>query len=247
MIKETISRLIKELRITEVDRKEVDQLISDPVVQDLLDKHEAVKLAKRRALIKELNAMPRLVETKRTEVEKAVLRSLQRLEEIELKHKAAIEELKSARNTYDFAGYAEQIRVNQIKKKLIEAADPRIEEFRFYLSNLEGRLCMKLDFWIEHTPKNYLTGKTEVLYKSNSDDVHIVRDSLKETISLLEEMKLSALSTFEVTQALADLSARLKASLDKVGMRPPTLDENSQIKPPLRDDTLVAEVGLTTA
>lgn len=234
MLNAKINKILDGLKITKTDRAELNRLIARPEVQNVLMADEQEQIKHRKSLLKELALIPRKVAEAAALVGKDAEIAVKRFGQAEAEYKAAQAELTRARLAAHYAGYRESLRENVIKYELLAGADPRIADYRFEIDNMLGRLCMKMQYWIAHTPNNWAGGGDKVMF-SNSDDVAAVRTALEKSLVTLQELQLSAVTGYEITQALKDLTHTLRDPLSKLDMHPPTLDKNGKVIPPKRD------------
>ncbi|MDD5410913.1 MAG: hypothetical protein PHF31_05785 [Methylobacter sp.] len=240
MLNARVTKIIESFRLPKSDREELDRILKRPEVQAVFHADEREQIEHRKTLIKELKAIPAIVDKKKSTLEKEHAAVAQRLEAAEKEYREAKKAFNEASLADHYAGYQDNLRAKHIEHELTAGADPRIAEYRFELGNIIGRARSKFEFWQGHTPKNIL-GQRDVTYHSNVDDVAQARKELDKGLVTLRELELSAITTGEMTQALKDLSSTLKGSLNKLEMHPPTIDEHGNVEPAQRDGTRVIE------
>lgn len=241
MLSIRVNRIIESLKLTKTDRDELNRLVSRPEVRAILNADETDQIKHRRALIKELEAIPAQIKKAHAAAEKEAKLVTEQFEAAEAAYKTAQAALIAVRATGSYIGYQETLRDKAIKNELIAGADPRVNEYRYEVGQIIGRVRSKMEYWIGRTPKNWVgNGGDEVLF-SNVDDVAAAREELDKGLAVLHELELSAITTAETTQALNDLTHTLAAPLAKLDMFPPTLDEHGKVTPPHRDGSKVVE------
>lgn len=241
MLHNRVSRIIESLKLTKTDHDELTRLVSRPEVLAILNADESEQIEHRKALIKEMGALPGNSVKAKASVEKDAAKAIQRFELAEAEYRAAKEALTTAQLACNYSDYSGRQRAQQIERELTAGSDPRISEYRHELGQLSGRVRTKMEYWHGATPKNWTGAGGEERYYSNVDDVTAARTELDNGLIVLRDLELSALTTGERTQRLKDLSHTLKGPLAKLDMHPPTLDEHGKVKPAERDGTRVLE------
>jgi len=229
-----INKLFQGLKLPKADRSELDRILNRPEVQAVLNADEIERITERKTLIQELKGLPAQFTKAKALAESAAVAAVKRFDLAEAEFYAA----KAGRNMawMQVAGLEQQMggRERAIERELAAGADHRIAEYRFEINNLLGRARVNMEYWIEHGAPDW-RGNAAIIPRSNVDDVVSATNNLKNAVTALNDLQLSAATYIEVTQSLQGLSDTLKASLAKLKMHPPTLDKFGNVKAPEED------------
>jgi len=233
-----INKLFQGLKLPKADRAEFDRILNRPEVQAVLNADEIERITARKTLIQELKGLPAQFTKAKALAESAAVAAVKRFDLAEAEFYAA----KAGRNMawMQASGLDQQMqgRERAIERELAAGADHRIAEYRFEINNLLGRVRVKEEYWFDHDG-TWVNGVQGTIQRSNIDDVISATDNLKNAVTALNDLQLSAATYTEVTQKLQGLSDTLKAPLAKLKMHPPTLDKFDNVKAPQRDGDAV--------
>jgi hypothetical protein len=235
-----INKIIDSLKLPKSDRAELNRLISRPEVQAIINADESEKIGLRKALLKEMADIPGKSVKRIAIIAKEAADAAKRFEMAEKEFDAARREHHTANLAATYGDYPDRLRVTQIERELMAGADPRIAEYRYEVGQLTGRLNMALKFWNGETPKTWAgAGKPKSF--SNADDIDVARVELNKALVVLQELNFAAVTSYEITQALKDISSNLKGPLAEIEMHPPIINEFGEVKPPHRDGSMPIE------
>jgi len=236
-----INKLFQRLKLPKADRAEFDRILNRPEVQAVLNADEIERITARKTLIQELKGLPAQFTKAKALAESAAGAAVKRFDLAEAEFYAA----KAGRNMawMQASGLDQQMqgRERAIERELAAGADHRIAEYRFEINNLLGRVRVKEEYWFDHGG-TWVNGVQGIIQRSNIDDVISATDNLKNAVTALNDLQLSAATYTEVTQNLRGLSDTLKAPLAKLKMHPPTLDKFDNVKAPQKDGEAVLRV-----
>ena len=99
MLSIRVNRIIESLKLTKTDRDELNRLVSRPEVRAILNADESDQIAHRKALIKEIEAIPGQVKKAHAAAEKEASLVTERFEAAEAAYKTAQAALVAVRAT----------------------------------------------------------------------------------------------------------------------------------------------------
>ena len=216
------------LRLTARQRASLDAIISSQAAQKAVDEVEGKRLAERRTLVAELQALealaaretPAAVEEKRT-----ADAELQRLE-------AALPIARQ--RVVDAANRAHQAERTKprgkLERQLRDSADPRIRDWRYYMEALAN--AASANFRTAASVQLTVFG-SRLVTTTNADEVQRVRSLLAECIATTHRLELQPLSYAEVSESLSEMGHRLQGPLSKLGLNPPQLATDGEVGPPM--------------
>jgi len=233
MLHTRITKILDGFKIHETDRKNIDRLLERPEVQAVFNNDEVEQIAYRKALIKELEAVPAQIESEKQALGKVHNVNVKRFEAAKTEYFAAMAEFYRTEAPASNSGYQLRLKEKHIKQELVDSSDPRIHEHYWHIRQLEGRIRSKIECFIES--KKEWTGTTKSIFSSNADDVARARKEVNKALATLDALQLKAITSAEVTQALKEITNALKDPLGALDMFPPTIDEHGQVIQPHLD------------
>lgn len=223
-----IAHLIKNLKLDDEGKKELDSILALPEVESILNREESTKIEKRKALIAELNGLPKKFEKRKIEAEHTAVEAAGRVG-------ALTENLRRAKEDYNLAQAAagalaaqQQRETWHLQQQLRDGADTRLQEFWRLLGEVDGAIRIALSVWPEKR-KDWF-GKPETVIHSNVEEMEAARAVIKAAIDDIESMSFEALSRSEVSERLASWTHKLEGPLRPFGMQPPGLDESDEVR-----------------
>ncbi len=237
-----VKKIITGLKISKPDRVELNKFLDLPDIQKILNGDEADRLARRRKLIAEKAGLPEKFKTKQAAAEKSAIEAAKRLEAAEIEVRAAREANRLASLINSGIGYSLGMQIKAIDQELLAGADPRIEDYRIELWKMESDVRLADNGWFAReeikTKDSWGDERTyiDTVFRTNIEDVQAGMTAVARSIAELNEMKLAAMTTAEVTAALRKMTDDLIPVLNKLnGINPPWIDEFNEVRPPNED------------
>lgn len=225
-----LSNLIKNLKLDQKAREELDRVLALPEVEAILYREEHKIIANRRELLKRMSAVPDQHKKLIALAERRYVDSTDLVERLE-------RELIEARASHQFAGMlndgakrAMEIEVANLVTELHEGRDRRLDNLYEALDKLDDQARSLTQVWPEN--RKSTSGGLEVVYRSNIADMTAARDALAASKSKLESLALSVLSRSEITEAMAEICANLDKPLDSLDLVAPAIDESGAVTQP---------------
>lgn len=236
-----VNKIIAGLKISKPDRVELNKFLDRPDIQKILNSDEADRIARSRELIAKKAELPAAFKKAKAEAEKIAAAAVARFDAAEAEFYAARKARSEAWLVATGVDHRLGMEIKAIDEELRAAADPRLNEYRAEIRNLEYRARVADQYWMAKEER-----ETEAMFGSrkyvvdvlvnNMEDVEAAREALAKTRTDLDAMQLAAMTTAEVTAALRKMTDDLIPVLRKLdGMNPPWLDEFNEVRPPNED------------
>ena len=224
-----LKSLITALRLPSDARAELERLAELPEVQRALDGLDAQDVDRRRELVALIASAEARQATAKAGATAALRDAEKRLATAQATLEAATDEHRLAfAHSLNGAEAATRRAIAEATAELVAGADPRIGEFKRLTANLAEALRLCLVNYIGMSAPNFL-GHRAPTYGSNTAEVDAAVAVCRECLTALDALRLTALSRAEVTDALADWSARLADAVEPFDLPRPVVDEHGAV------------------
>lgn len=223
--------LIRSLKLTPQGKKELDDLLELPSVRAALDDSETHLLAERKELADDLATVHSRHEKSITAAGKAARAAETALQEAEDARVRALQACNHARQQAYAAVMSAETEAANLRRKLQEGRDMRLDDAYIHLANL-GEAARGL-LHVQPVVTRRTFGSKETAYVSNGHDVEVARKALADALAEVESMTTAALGRRDITKRLIDLFESLRKPLAPLELNPPRL-EHGEVLEPLR-------------
>ena len=224
-MKDTTMNIRNVLRLTARQRSALDKLLDSRVVDQVLDADEQDTIRDRLALIAERDDLQRKAAAEAPAAEAKAAAAVARREKAEADLREAAEAERIAKALCQSAKRHKYI--DGIERKLLASADPRVREFRWYLTYLDDRVHAAFRAW------PYSPGFGRAVLVSNVEEVKAARAVLREFIAKTHAIERQALSYADVTQEFVGMCEHLAPILAKLLFNPPQLANDGEVGEPI--------------